>query len=327
MMQLDGVISSVSVSDAIDQFIRIGNVSGRWTRKSADIYEKHLGYFKEWTPKTFDEINKDIIYKYLDEVSKGRRRDKDGKRISAPYQKQQAFRVLRTFFMWCEDEEQGYIDKSPMRKMKIGLPVDRVHIPPTNDEIKMILDCFDDSFLGKRNRAIFYTFCNTGARLCEILADFANNKPGMKPEDIFWKEKEIRILGKGNVERIVSIEPVTIKSLLAYDMIAQKRFPGKQAAAFFLTEEGKPLQGDGFGESLRRLLRRIEKNTGKKIDVTSHDLRRRVVTLAREAGLNTLEIMDITGHKTPKMVQLYSKTHESKEARRKLSLHSPVAGL
>lgn len=324
-----------SLTDAVKLFERIGDISGKWTPKTALTYHEQLRYFSEWMEGmhpgiTVDQISKTIILDYLDEAGKGRRRDKDGSRIPAPYQKRQAFLILRAFFLWCENDDQGYILKSPMRNIKIGSPVERVHIPPTNDEIKLILDSFDGSFIGLRNKAILLTYCNTGARLCELLADFYNNKPGISEDDVFWKSKEIRILGKGNRERIVMIDKPTMNALLAYD-VAAKKMSAKNKwlknKAFWKTEEGKPLQGDGFSESLRRTLRRVEKQTGKKIDMTSHDLRRRVCNVAREAGLTTLEIMDITGHQTEKMVRHYSKTHDAKNARLKLSQHSPVAGL
>jgi len=316
---LDRLVSTHLLSDAIDTFMLDGRTSERWTKKSEIIYEEQLTYFKKAAPKILEEVTPDVILNYLREAGSGRRLDKNGRRIPAPYQKQQAFRILRTFFRWCVDQE--FLEKNPLSKIKIGRPDDRVHIPPTKEQSKLMLDSFDDSFLGKRNKALLYVYANTGARLCEILADNHNNRQGMADTDIDWKSGEIKIMGKGRRERIVGVQPNTLRAMFVYREAARKRWPVKTTTAFWLTEEGRPLQGDGFSQVLRRV------TTQLGIEATTHDFRKYLCQTAHEGGMSPLEIMQITGHRSFKMVQHYTKASDGHAARQKLAKNSPVAGL
>ncbi len=327
MAVLDGLISAHSLSDAIELFMIDGRSHGKWTKKTEQIYEDQLGYFKKSAPATIEAIDKRFILEYLEEAGKGRRVNAAGQRVPAPYQRQQAFRILRTFFNWCTEDDQSYIEKSPVPRKGIGKPVDRIHVPPSKEQIGLLLSFFDDSFVGRRNKALIYVYANTGARLCEILADFHNDRQGMQDADIDLRKGEINILGKGRIWRTVGVDLPAIRAIVEYQKEVRKRFLMKKTTAFWLTEEGQPLQGDGFGEALRRMMKKVESITGHKFELTTHDLRKYLCQSAHESGLNTLEIMQISGHKSPKMVQHYTKASDGHAARAKLAQHSPVAGL
>jgi integrase len=320
-MVLDGLTTQYKVNDAIKDFTTEGKLSGKWTRKSSIYYEQQLRYFIPNSPEFLHEISLSTILNHLEQIEKGMRIDKFGKRIQAPYMKQAAYRAIKAFLNWCEARE--FIVKSPIpKKFKIGKPVDVTHVPPTKEHLKLLLDSFDDSFLGKRNKALLLCYANTGCRLSELLGSKLNDRPlGIQDGDINWETREITVFGKGRKVRIIGVQPNTAKAMFSYLLAVKKRFPQKQSPAFWLTEEGHPLQGVGFSEVLRRL--RIKFGTG----FSAHDLRRFMITSALESGMNETAVMALSGHSSHSMMQRYSRTFESARARQQLEKNSPVAGL
>ena len=96
---------------------------------------------------------------------------------------------LQSFFKWMVDEE--IIDKDPSRKLtQVRLPK-RLRNSLTIEEIeKLRLACIDT-----RERALLELLFSTGCRLSEVV--------GINLEDLNYQELSIRVIGKGNKERIV----------------------------------------------------------------------------------------------------------------------------
>jgi len=68
--------------------------------------------------------------------------------------------------------------------------------------------CNDNTFLGIRNKAIILVFLETGLRLSEL----AN----IQIADIDFDRGVIKVMGKGDRERVVAIQPRTQKAILHY---------------------------------------------------------------------------------------------------------------
>jgi len=316
---LDQEIPPISLSDAIEEFTIMQKVTGKWTKKTVVFYEKQFGYFTQLAPAMLPDISTKFILEYLDLIGRGKR-VKAGQVIPSPHMKHAAYRALHSFFNWCIDPEHAKIARSPIN-FKLGRPDEKVHNPPGKDHLRLLLDSYDDSFLGKRNKALIMLYANTGSRLSEILADKENDRAGLQDDDINWKEGTVTILGKGRKEREPGLSPNTLKAMLIYKQAMFKRFPIKQTTAFFVTEEGRTLQGDGFRQSLKIHCRMLGLN------FTPHDFRRYLVTSALEADIPERIIMETTGHKSRKMLDVYSKSIRAKKARESIERHSPVAGL
>jgi integrase/recombinase XerD len=316
---LTEVINSLTLSDAIDEFTLEMKLSGKHTKKTQIYYEQHFRYFKGNAPKYLKEITPAVVLKHLEIMEAGKML-RGGVVKQAPYVKQGAYRALKAFFNWCVDPKRQLITSNPVN-FKIGKPDDKVHMPPTKEQIRLLIDSFDDSFLGKRNKALLMLYANTGCRLSELLADFKNDRTGIKDGDIHWNEAKITVFGKGRIEREPGLSPNTVKALFAYKAAMFKRFPVKTTTAFFVTEEGTPLQGAGF--------RQVIDNHCKLLGFhfSPHDFRRYVVTSSVEAGIPERMIMETTGHKNRHMIDVYSKTVHASKARELMEKHSPVAGL
>lgn len=121
---------------------------------------------------------------------------------------------LQSFFKWLVDEE--IIDKDPSRKLpKIRIPK-RIRQGLTIEEIeKLRLACKDT-----RERALIELFFSTGCRLSELVK--------INIEDLDFKNNSIKVIGKGNKERIVYFNSRTKVHLDNY--LADR--PGSSEALF-----------------------------------------------------------------------------------------------
>jgi site-specific recombinase XerD len=128
------------------------------------------------------------------------------------------FVVLSCFINWALRE--GFIEESPMTKIKVAKSKPKVIVPFSNEEIsRMLVVCDYDyehhaKFIGSRNRAIILVLLDTGIRLSELL--------GMKVRDINNDTGYIRVLGKGSKERVVRIGKVAQKAVWRYLMYRTK---------------------------------------------------------------------------------------------------------
>jgi len=128
------------------------------------------------------------------------------------------FVVLSCFYNWALRE--GFIEESPMTKIKVAKSKPKVIVPFSNEEIsRMLVVCDYDyehhaKFIGSRNRAIILVLLDTGIRLSELL--------GMKVRDINNDTGYIRVLGKGSKERVVRIGKVAQKAVWRYLMYRTK---------------------------------------------------------------------------------------------------------
>lgn len=111
------------------------------------------------------------------------------------------FVVLANFFGWVVRE--GFLTENPTAKIKVAKPKVKVIKPYTHDEIsRMLAVCDHDyehnaKFLGSRNKAIVLVLLDAGVRLSELL--------GMALEDVNTSNGNIRVMGKGNKERVCGL--------------------------------------------------------------------------------------------------------------------------
>jgi site-specific recombinase XerD len=156
--------------------------------------------------------------------------------------------VLANFFGWVVHE--GFLTDNPTTKIKVAKPKVKVINPYTGEEInRMLAVCDKDyesnaKFLGSRNRVIVLMLLDTGVRLLELT--------GIKIQDVNTSNGNIRVMGKGNKERIVRIGKVAQKSLWRYLM----NRPDNGRDELLLTEEGKPLSPSAVQCTMKRLKQR-----------------------------------------------------------------------
>jgi len=213
------------------------------------------------------------------------------------------YRALRAFLNWCV--KQNYILESPLTFSPPKLP-DIIKPAFTDDELKAIINSCVGS-LGLRNRAMVLVLIDTGIRREELAK--------IKIVDINLDARLISITGKGRKQRLTPISSRTLKTIWQY--LKMRKNPSE---FLWLTEEGKPLTGDGVGQMLQDLMRR----TGISHKASAHVFRHTFANDCLDNGMDPLDLMYLLGHASLKMVENYSRAHKQRRALKALEKQHPV---
>lgn len=134
----------------------------------------------------------------------------------------------------------------------------------------------------------------------------------IKLSDIDLRQGLIRVIGKGNKERVVPIGDATLSDLTDY-LKKRDQFMAEinhDSSALFLSRVGNPL-------SVRSINRRVKLfGRGEGIDFTPHTLRHSFATHLMENGADLMLIKEILGHASLSTTQKY--THVTAETMKKV---------
>ncbi len=204
---------------------------------------------------------------------------------------------LRIFFRFLTAE--GIIKEDPTEL--IETPKIERKIPVVLDlyEIEKIIEATDDSILGIRDRACIELLYGCGLRISELLS--------LRVEDIFLKDGFIRVLGKGDKERIVPVGSKGIKAVIDYLERSRPFLVKVKTPILFLSKDGKKLSRMGFWKKLKFYLTKA--GIDKKI--TPHTFRHSFATHLLEGGADLRVVQMLLGHSDISTTQIY--THIDRE--------------
>ena len=157
--------------------------------------------------------------------------------------------------------------------------------------------------LKNRDQAILYLLYYSGMRAAELV--------GLDVQSISLRERVVRVLGKGNKERIIPFTADCQKVVKAYIESERKELLKKSKAlspALFLNAKGERLTTRG----LEYILDSIEEKTGLYVGLHPHILRHSFATHLLENGADLRVIQELLGHESINATQVY--THVTEEA-------------
>jgi len=162
-----------------------------------------------------------------------------------------------------------------------------------------------EDHLALRDQVILELLYASGVRATEFV--------NIKLQDIDFRSRSIRIIGKGNKERIVPFTKSAAKTMERYlkecrPLLLAKNKRNFNIEYFILNDQGKHLTTRG----LEYILKNIEKITGCNYDLHPHLLRHTFATHLLEGGADLRVIQEILGHESLDTTQIY--THVTEEA-------------
>ena len=178
---------------------------------------------------------------------------------------------------------------------------------------ELLENAANNKFNSLRDYCMITLFLNCGMRLSELV--------GINISDINFKERKIKLLGKGNKERMIYLNDACIQSL--QDYIESRENSILEPDALFLSKKGRRI-------SRRRVEQIVEETlqatglSGKGISV--HKLRHTAATLMYQYGnVDTLTLKEILGHKSIATTEIY--THLSNDILKNAADSSPLANI
>lgn len=205
---------------------------------------------------------------------------------------------LKTFYNY--EIKTGKIDSNPMDAIKP--PKLGTHLPVylTIDEIDKILDIEVKDPFSSRNKALLELMYATGLRISEVIT--------LEFKNIDFEDCIVRVMGKGNKERIVPINDIAIKYLNDYIEDYRPLLIKKNINNYiFLNNHGNMMTRQGVFKIIKNYaeIKGINKNIGP------HTLRHTFATHLLENGADLRIIQELLGHSDISTTQIY--THLTNE--------------
>ena len=191
----------------------------------------------------------------------------------------------------------GYISKNPIAKTKPPKLKRKLPEVLSLAEIESLIAKTDlEAPTGLRDRAIIEVLYACGIRVSEL--------SGMKKNDIFFDEEMIRVIGKGNKQRLVPIGSSAINALNNYltfgrPIIAK---PGGGNTLFVNAKRGVGLTRVGIW----KIIKQYAELAGLGKRVYPHIFRHSFATHLIEGGANIRAVQEMLGHTDISVTQIYT---------------------
>lgn len=284
----------------IVNFLKYLKIEKNYSNLTIINYGKDLKIFLNFVDENkiskYDSIDYNFIRKFLEFLY-----DKD-------YSKKSIARhisSLRSFFKYLIKE--NVINKNPM--ILISNPKLDKKLPKYlyYEEMEKILKIPDRTTpLGMRDLTILELLYSTGVRVSELV--------NIKIEDIDFNERIIKILGKGNKERIV-LYGKTLSDYLEDYLIKRSTF-NPNHNYLFINKFGNKLTDRG----VRLIIDNILKKGMVNFHISPHMIRHTFATHLLDNGADLKCVQELLGHKNLSSTQIY--THVSNEQLRRVYLET-----
>lgn len=293
-------------SDILSQFADYLLAERRLSAGTVANYLRDCREFIAWcgtTPEEFepDVVTKEDLSKWTASLSKKRSPKLRSKPLYKPSSINTKFSSVKSLFAWLKGA--GHLEKNPMQKSS-RLKADSL-LPHFIHESQMvdILDAMraksdSDDYEEVRDSLLVLLLYSTGLRLAEITS--------LTPDNFTSDWSEVRVVGKGNKERIVPIVSGLRRLLANFSEIRRQKICNNDKISLFLTSEGEPMSRFQIERRVQRLLAEC----GVQGKHSPHVLRHTFATLLLEKGADLREIQELLGHSSLGTTQIY--THNSR---------------
>ncbi|MBQ6058599.1 MAG: tyrosine recombinase XerC [Clostridia bacterium] len=221
---------------------------------------------------------------------------------------------LRSYFKYLTNH-QHLLDSNPAELLEIPKNPSRLPIYLSLDESLRLLDAVE----GKnavRDYAILTLFLNCGMRLSELCS--------MNLSKLDLRERTVRIVGKGNKERLIHLNSACVEALEAYLALRPTEgVTGDDRDAVFLSRQKKRINGRTIELMLKKYLQNASLSTDR---YTPHKLRHTAATLMfSEGGVDVRTLKEILGHEQLNTTQIY--THVGDRQIKEAAQKNPLSGV
>lgn len=275
-------------------------------------YHVELGMFGSWLeneghsqdPATWTAL---FIKSYLAYLQ--RRPTRHGGTLSQITLRSYTSRLL-AFLKWLHEE--GYTTTNIAASIKRPSAPSHVVQGFSRDELLCMVNAArDDRRNGLRDVAIIFLLLDTGIRASELCS--------IKQHDVLWNQQLVKVLGKGNKERIIPFSTACKDALLTY--FASSHHYKDRSDTLLQTEEAWALTP----KALLYIIKRVSERGGVS-DAHPHRFRHTFAIQFLRRGGNALVLQRLLGHSSLTMTMRYVNlvTDDLSAAHQ---LHSPLDGL
>jgi len=275
--------------ERLTDFVQYLRFEKRYSAHTLIAYQKDLEQFRDFLNKEFGMSEMKLItHFHIRGWLAGMKGDKQTARTI-----NRKISSLNTYYKYLQ--RLGHIDKNPVRQLHAQRLPERLPVFLKEQEAERLLEeeQYDEGFKGLTDRLICELFYATGMRRNELLQ--------LKESDIEWSLNQVRILGKGNKERLVPVSPALLDTIRDY--LAEKRKLKQYNEQFlFNLESGDRL----YAGYVYRTVTRYMGDATTLQKKSPHVLRHTFATHLLNNGANIQAIKDLLGHSSLAATQVYT---------------------
>lgn len=276
----------MKLEDALKQYIVQITVNEGRSPRTIKSYEEDLkqyfSFLKEEDITDTESIDDSIIESFLQE----QRLHKKATSIARMAASIRSFHHYMNFF---------YDEKDPSLNLDVHRGVKSLPVFCSVDEINQLMDYFDDTNPKDiLNHAILELIYTCGLRVSEAVSLTVNR--------IDLEASFVRVLGKGNKERIVPIARGSIAILKSYRDYVRPLYLKKKTNLFFLNRFGRKVTT----RYVELMLKDVCNQVGIKKPITPHKLRHSYATHMLQGGADLRSIQEMLGHSDIQTTEIYT---------------------
>ncbi|WP_426455482.1 tyrosine-type recombinase/integrase (plasmid) [Paenibacillus sp. S-38] len=274
------------ISDFKSHLVKERNLS----KQTSYNYGLDLKTFFEWADKPYDEIVRQTVIDFIRALAdRGQEVRTRNRRLSS----------IKTFFNYLIEIDK--VSMNPAAEIKNAKLDQKLPKPVDLFDIEIIFDTVSNP----RDNLIFELMYSLGCRREELIS--------IRRRDINFRSKQIRLIGKGNKERIVPIHDEALSKIKDFLQTHNSEwlFPSNQYKTKHLS-----------CRALNKIVSKCVKEAGLEgKGITPHKFRHSFGTHMFEGGADIKAVADMMGHANVNTTQVYTKVSHSRNQKEYASAH------
>jgi integrase/recombinase XerD len=295
MAKFDRIV--VSEQKSIDKFIDALWMENGLSENTLSAYRNDLASFSLWlsqNDQSLKEVDAETIQRFLAYTYQAQKKRRSVARLLS---------TLRRFYNYCCRENQ--ISENPTRLLESPKGERSLPLSLNEQQVDDLLAAPDISdSLGLRDRAMLEVLYATGLRVSELV--------NLQTSQISLQQGVIRVIGKGDKERLVPVGEIALDWLVAYlqqsrPVLLAKTNAAKtsvsQCSEIFVTRRGSAMSRQAFWYMVKRYAL-IAAIPSEKL--SPHTLRHAFATHLLNNGADLRVVQMLLGHSDISTTQIYT---------------------
>lgn len=285
----------IPLEAAIQSFIDYLKFEKRYSEHTIRAYRDDLQQFSDYLAEQFggpvlQEISPAFIRSWLASLKdEGLSSRSVNRKISS----------LKSFYKF--HIRAGVVEQSPMKAITGPKSGKRLPVYVEQQDITALFTGieFPDDWEGDTDRLLLAVFYQTGMRLSELV--------NLRERQVDESNRSIKVLGKGNKERIIPVNPALITAIQVYCRNKRVIIERPDTEYLLVSRQGKKLYSQYVYRAVRKYLGQVT-TVDKK---SPHVLRHTFATHLMNAGAELNTVKELLGHASLAATQVY--THNTIE--------------
>ncbi len=278
---------SMKFQSAVNEYLRYAQNARGSSSATQQAQKSDLQILQEWMQsnrKDLETLSKSDLQQFADS-------------LTPTYAPASAARIISTLHSFFDFLSLRYDLSDPALTLKAPKQARKLPSWITKEELTRLMQSFPEDDRGLLEGSIILTLFCTGLRVSELCS--------LASRDVRLDARQIRVLGKGQKERIVPLPSECVSLLEKYARSIRSRFG--MPRLFFVNLQGKPVNR----QFVYRLIKKKALETQLPLSMSPHTLRHSYATSLLESQTDLRVIQELLGHSDISTTQIY--THVDKE--------------